>query len=166
MRLLEWVHQRGSSHTNPILHVLSVPYHPLYVYMNHQTYPVVKERERDVLSGHSAIPVWVFLCTLKCALFKCFHWALAFLPRWWRAVEGKREREREVEEEEVWVVMGRTGYRWKSTEICHMERLRRDRNKAKEASEMIAKRKTAKCWCILIETEPYDDVDRVEVKIC
>lgn len=60
-------------------------------------------------------------------------------------MEGKREREREVEEEEVWVVMGRTGYRWKSTEICHMERLRRDRNKAKEASEMIAKRKTAKC---------------------
>lgn len=31
------------------------------------------ERERNVLSGHSAIPVWVFLCTLKCALFKCFH---------------------------------------------------------------------------------------------
>lgn len=66
----------------------------------------------------------------------------------------------------MWVVMGRTGYRWKSTEICHMERLRRDRNKAKEASEMIAERKTAKCLCILIETEPYDDVDQVEVKIC
>ncbi len=41
-----------------------------------------------------------------------------------------------------------------------------ERNQAKEASEMIAERKTAKCRCILIETEPNDDVDQVEVQIC
>lgn len=122
----------------PILHGFSVPYHPLSVYMIHQAYPV--ERERDVLSGHSAIPVWVVSVHSEMRSLQMLSLSACFPPS---VVEAKRERERE--EEDVWVVMGRTGYRWKSTEFCHMERFRRDRNKAKEASEMIAGRKTEEC---------------------
>lgn len=93
-----------------------------------------------MLSGHSAIPVWVVSVHSEMRSLQMLSLSACFPPS---VVEAKRERERE--EEDVWVVMGRTGYRWKSTEICHMERFRRDRNKAKEASEMIAGRKTEEC---------------------
>lgn len=57
------------------------------------------------------------MCSLQMlSLRACFSPSVA------EGVEAMREKEREEEE---WVAMGRTSYRWKSREICHMERFRR-----------------------------------------